>query len=198
MEGIINSVADPIFVKDRSHRFVLLNDAFCEFSGHSREEMLGKTDFDFFPAHQAQVFQEKDEDVFLTGTENINQEELTDRAGNIHIVITKKMLHTSHVTDEIFLVGVIRDVTELKRIEHEREELIHKLQTALDEVKLLQGFLPICSYCKKIRHDENYWQQIEQYIFDHLGTQFSHSICPDCFINIAQKELEQFRQKFKE
>ncbi|HMV99072.1 MAG TPA: PAS domain S-box protein [Acidobacteriota bacterium] len=196
MEGIINSVADPIFVKDRTYRFVLLNDAFCEFSGHSREEMLGKTDFDFFPAHQAQIFQEKDEDVFLTGEENINEEELTDRAGNTHTIITKKTLHTTKA-GEVLLVGVIRDVTELKRIEREREELIQKLQTALDEVKLLQGFLPICSYCKKIRQDENYWQQIEQYIFDHLGTQFSHSICPDCFTNIAQKELEQLRQRFK-
>ncbi|MBI4750717.1 MAG: PAS domain S-box protein [Acidobacteria bacterium] len=196
MDDIINSVADPIFVKNREHRFVLLNNAFCDFSGHSREKMLGKTDFDFFPAHQAQIFQDKDEEVFLTGIENVNQEELTDRDGNTHIIITKKTLHISPNGDP-FLVGVIRDVTELKRIEREREELIQKLQTALDEVKLLQGFLPICSYCKKIRQDENYWQQIEQYIFDHLGTQFSHSICPDCFTNIAQKELEQLRQKFK-
>lgn len=194
MEGIINSVADPIFVKNREHRFVLVNTAFCDFIGHSREEILGKTDFDFFPTHQAQIFREKDEDVFLTGNENTNEEELTNREGNEYIIITKKTLHRGK-NGEIFLVGVIRDVTELKRIEREREELIQKLHNALDEVKQLQSYLPICSYCKKIRQDENYWQQIEQYIFDHLGTLFSHSICPDCFANIAQKELEKFRQK---
>ena len=49
------------------------------------------------------------------------------------------------------------------------------------EIKILQGLLPICSACKKVRDDEGYWNQIESYIHTHSEAQFSHGICPDCF-----------------
>ena len=62
----------------------------------------------------------------------------------------------------------------------EREKLIKDLQDVLAKVKLLSGFLPICSSCKKIRDDKGYWQQIEAYIRDHSEAEFSHGICPDC------------------
>jgi C4-dicarboxylate-specific signal transduction histidine kinase len=55
-----------------------------------------------------------------------------------------------------------------------------ELQQALDEVKTLRGFLPICSYCKKIRDDKGYWNQIEAYISEHSEVQFSHGICTEC------------------
>ena len=54
------------------------------------------------------------------------------------------------------------------------------LQRALDNVKKLSGFLPICASCKKIRDDKGYWNQIEEYIRDHSEAEFSHSYCPDC------------------
>jgi len=57
---------------------------------------------------------------------------------------------------------------------------VETLQNALNKVKLLSGFLPICSYCKNIRDDKGYWGQIESYIRDHSEAEFSHSICPDC------------------
>lgn len=61
-----------------------------------------------------------------------------------------------------------------------RRDLINKLQDALAEVKTLSGFLPICAHCKKIRDDEGYWQQVEQYVQARSDAQFSHGICPDC------------------
>jgi phosphoserine phosphatase RsbU/P len=64
------------------------------------------------------------------------------------------------------------------------------LQIALTRVKQLQGLLPICSYCKKIRNDDNYWQQVEGYISSHTDVRFSHGICPDCFTK-AEAEIEQ-------
>jgi len=68
-----------------------------------------------------------------------------------------------------------------------------KLQQALDEVKTLSGFLPICSSCKQIRDDHGYWKQIEEYLSIHSGAQFSHSICPDCL----QKLYPDFYNKQK-
>lgn len=66
------------------------------------------------------------------------------------------------------------------KVEKENEELIQKLQAAISEVKTLRGFLPICAGCKKIRDDEGYWKQIEQYVQEHSEARFSHSLCPEC------------------
>ena len=67
---------------------------------------------------------------------------------------------------------------------------VAELEVALARVKRLQGLLPICSYCKKIRNDRNYWQQLENYIGERSEAQFSHGICPDCFEKFARPELE--------
>lgn len=60
------------------------------------------------------------------------------------------------------------------------------------QVRQLEGFLPICAHCKKIRDDRNYWQQIESYLNARTGTRFSHGICPDCYEKITVPELERF------
>jgi PAS domain S-box-containing protein len=75
---------------------------------------------------------------------------------------------------------IIRDITERKRAEQEREQLIEALQEALANIKTLRGLLPICASCKKIRDDSGYWSQIEAYVQAHSDAVFSHGICPDC------------------
>lgn len=57
-------------------------------------------------------------------------------------------------------------------------------------VRQLESFLPICGYCKNIRNDRNYWQQIEQYIAERTGASFSHGICPDCYQRHVVPQLE--------
>ena len=69
---------------------------------------------------------------------------------------------------------------------------VAELQQALNNVKTLHGLLPICSYCKRIRGDDQYWQQVEKYIGDHSDAQFSHGICPSCFAEV-EKEIERTR-----
>jgi phosphoserine phosphatase RsbU/P len=66
-----------------------------------------------------------------------------------------------------------------------------ELESTLLQVKQLQGLFPICPYCKKVRDDQNYWQQIEKYVTDHSGAQFSHSICPGCYERVVKPQLEQ-------
>jgi len=67
---------------------------------------------------------------------------------------------------------------------------VAELEEALARVKRLQGLLPICSYCKKIRNDRNHWQRLENHIGERSEAQFSHGICPDSFEKFAQPELE--------
>jgi DNA-binding response OmpR family regulator len=64
-------------------------------------------------------------------------------------------------------------------------ERVEELQAALSNVKQLRGLLPICSYCKRIRGDDQYWQQLEGYIAEHSDAQFSHGICPTCYAAVS-------------
>jgi phosphoserine phosphatase RsbU/P len=61
------------------------------------------------------------------------------------------------------------------------------------QVRQLEEMLPICSYCKKIRDDQNYWQQLEGYISERTGSDFSHSVCPDCYTKVVVPQLEAFK-----
>ena len=87
------------------------------------------------------------------------------------------------------IYAVARDVTVAKQAAEEREQLVRELQAALAEVKTLQQILPICSYCKKVRDDENYWQTVEGYIAQRTNTRFSHSICPACLVNEVEPQF---------
>lgn len=81
---------------------------------------------------------------------------------------------------ERVIYSMARDVTASKKAAEEREQLVRKLQGALDEVKALRGILPICSYCRKIRDDNDYWHTVESYISTYTTTLFTHGICPKC------------------
>ena len=83
-------------------------------------------------------------------------------------------------------IGVGRKVVELQALLAGR---IKQLQDALAQIKTLQGILPICMYCKKIRDDKQYWQQVESYVSTHTEAQFSHGICPDCYKKYVEPEL---------
>ena len=80
----------------------------------------------------------------------------------------------------IGLAGVTLGYQRLARAEQSRENVIRELQGALAKVKALSGLLPICAACKKVRDDQGYWQQIENYISAHSQAEFTHGICPEC------------------
>jgi sigma-B regulation protein RsbU (phosphoserine phosphatase) len=83
---------------------------------------------------------------------------------------------------------------ELQRVLADR---VKELEEALSQVKQLQGLLPICSYCKKVRDDQNYWQKVDTYISDRIDLQFSHGICPDCLDRMTSRTKER-KEEFKE
>ncbi|MFA5504506.1 MAG: response regulator [Vulcanimicrobiota bacterium] len=121
LRDIIDAVADPIFVKDENHRWILLNEAACRYIGHSREELIGKSDFDIFPEEEALVFWAKDDEVFRSGKTMENEERFTGAGGDTRIISTKKSVFVTESGEKI-LVGVIRDLTRLKRTEQELRE----------------------------------------------------------------------------
>lgn len=85
------------------------------------------------------------------------------------------------------------EMGERLQVEKDKERLIHELREALENVRRLRGLLPICAYCKKIRDDKGYWNQLEAYLSEHSEVSFTHGICPDCAKRI-QEELRLFKE----
>jgi phosphoserine phosphatase RsbU/P len=83
------------------------------------------------------------------------------------------------------------DLTELWM----RLRVAERILTYTTQVHRLEEMMPMCSYCKKIRDDRNYWQQIESYINERTGTEISHSVCPDCYQRVVIPELDRLRRE---
>jgi DNA-binding response OmpR family regulator len=86
------------------------------------------------------------------------------------------------------LVRIKRAEDALREKEEEQKSLISRLEQALAEIKTLEGFIPICASCKKIRDDKGYWNQLEAYLSKHTDAVFSHGLCPEC-LDKARAEL---------
>ena len=92
---------------------------------------------------------------------------------------------------------ILHDITQATRAQRDLSVAqaalagrVRELEDALAQIKTLQGLLPICSYCKRIRTDGDYWQQLEGYISEHSGARFSHGVCPDCYAKNVQPQLD--------
>jgi sigma-B regulation protein RsbU (phosphoserine phosphatase) len=125
-----------------------------------------------------------------------------------HLASTYVVLLTSHSAREQMVTGLdcgadeymvkpvdwellrarIRIGARIVTLQQSLAQRVSELQTALDTVKVLSGLLPMCSYCKRIRKDNDYWQQLECYLSEHTDAQFSHGVCPDC-LDHAEKEF---------
>ncbi len=94
----------------------------------------------------------------------------------------------NNVGEIISAVHITRDITQRILIQNEREILVRDLKNALTRIKTLDGLIPICSSCKKIRDDKGYWNLIESYIESHSDAAFSHGICPECSDSLYGEE----------
>lgn len=134
LQSVINTIPDPVFVKDKNHRWIILNPAYCQFIGYPLESLLTKSDYDLFPRQEAEVFYSQNELVFQTGIDQEHEEEFTDAFQTTHFISTKRSLHKD-VRGNLFLVGVIRDITERKRMEEELKRTAAELTRSNAELK---------------------------------------------------------------
>ena len=134
LEAVVKNVAHPIFVKDRAHRWVWVNDAFCALVGHRREALLGKTDHDFFPRSQAEWFHARDREAFQRGAEvTVDEEPITDADGFVHVLSTTKVPLRGEDGEVTHLVGIIHDITRLKSVEDALRRANEDLERRVDE-----------------------------------------------------------------
>jgi hypothetical protein len=95
-------------------------------------------------------------------------------------------------------VEIVRDVTERKQMEDEKEKLISELKEALNRIRTLKGLIPICAWCKKVRDDHGYWKRVEKYIEEHSEASFTHSICPRCLKKADPELFDEFEKEMAE
>jgi PAS domain S-box-containing protein len=183
-----NSI-DMLCFLDFNGRFKRLNPAWERILGFTRQELMGRPFIDFVHPDDRERTLKQNLDVRVGGQALSFENRYLCKDGSY------KWFRWNAASDSVdnLIYSVARDVTASKQAEEEREHLVRELQAALAEVKTLRKILPICSYCKKIRDDENYWHTVESYISQHTISRFSHSICPSCMATEVEPGLRELK-----
>ena len=178
-ESIIAAIGDGISIQDRDLTIVYQNDMLISYFGDHRGEKCHQTyNQSETPCVPCPVLASFEDGVIRT-TEMTRP----TRKGVSSFEVTTSPLRDA-AGEIIACIEVARNVDQRKKLEEEREKLIHDLQEALANIKTMSGLIPICAGCKKIRVDSGFWQQIEAYISDHSEAVFSHGICPECAVRL--------------
>ena len=142
---VINTIPDPIFVKNEKHQWIVLNEAYCQFIGYPKTMLIEKSDYDFFPKHEADVFRRQDNLVLWSQEPQEHEEEFTDAVGKTHLIATKRSLHKD-AAGNFYLVGVIRDITQRKLKEEQLKDTAVKLSQSNDELKRKEDQMRYLAY----------------------------------------------------
>jgi PAS domain S-box-containing protein len=185
---LAENASDTIWTVNMNMQLTYISPSVTQLLGYTVEEAKSRTMEEVFT--QASFETAKRVFVEEMALENARQGdpnrsrilelELTSKDGGVVPVEANFGFLRDAMGKPVGILSIARDITERKRMEEEREKLIHELQDALANIKTLRGLLPICSHCKKIRDDKGYWNQIESYIRDHSGAEFTHGMCPEC------------------
>jgi PAS domain S-box-containing protein len=173
---LVEQSRDGIVVVDQNGKVFEANKRFADMLGYSPEEVLDLFVWDW--------------ECLATKEQILGMAQAVDASGD-HFETRHRRKDGTIIDVELSNNGAVhggrklifcvcRDITERKQYEQERANLITELQTALEEIKSLRGIIPICSTCKRIRDDEGYWEQVDDYVAKHSMAHFSHSICPEC------------------
>ncbi|MEZ4591983.1 MAG: histidine kinase N-terminal 7TM domain-containing protein [Chloroflexota bacterium] len=171
-DKVVEQMRDGILVLDAQNRIVDFNPAFSQLTALKEQELIGQTVAQVWPdwAQLDDLFREAQEIQLPGNPPTFLHVRLIPLTGNRQQAQGKLV--------------IVRNISKRKEMEAEREELIETLQNTLAQVKTLRGLLPICANCKKIRDDDGYWQDVAVYVRDHTEAEFSHSICPECIVEL--------------
>jgi diguanylate cyclase (GGDEF)-like protein/PAS domain S-box-containing protein len=140
LHSVIDTIPDPIYVKNKQHRWVVLNEAYSEFLGYPTAALIDRSEYDFFAPADADRLHQEDELVFQSGEDRENEEKFTDATGSTRFIATKRSLHRD-AAGNVFLVGVIRDITERKQMEEELKRTAAELTRSNEELQRSQSRL---------------------------------------------------------
>jgi PAS domain S-box-containing protein len=182
LDGLMNNIPDSIYFKDRQCRLLKINRRMMESLQMTRDsDYFQKTDVDLFGEEFGRETVNQDLHLMETGDPIIGlieSRKLQD--GRLNWTSTTKVPICDIDGEIVGLVGITREINEIKQAEEAREKVIRELQATIEKVNMLKGLIPICANCKKIRDDQGYWSNVESYIANHAEVEFTHGICPEC------------------
>lgn len=183
--GFFNASIDLLCLLGFNGYFKRLNPAWEHALGFTRRELMSRPFIEFVhPDDRARTL-DQNAQVRAGGKALLFENRYLCKDGSFRWL----RWNASPDPAEGIIYSVARDITEARKAEEERERLVGELQAALAEVKSLRAILPICSYCRKIRDDDDYWHTVESYISLHTTSQFSHGICPGCLESVVEPGL---------
>lgn len=193
LRDITSQLAEGLYVMDLNGKITFMNPEAMNLLGWSMDELNEagahflvhnrKADGTPLPLEECQMH-----NVIRTGVRFVSTEEVFIRKDGTVFpisVVSSPLFEDGAI---VATVNAFRDISKQKELEQDRDQLIFAYRDALERVKTLKGFIPICSSCKKIRNDSGFWSQIEAYISEHSDAEFSHGLCPEC----AQKLYPEF------
>lgn len=183
---LIEESRDAIVVLDQDAKVYEANHRFADMLGYSKEEVYRLHVWDW-DAHL-----KKEEILELARTVNDigHHFETQHRRKDGRIIDVELSNNGAVYRGKKLIFCICRDISDRKKAEKERETLIKRLRESLAEIKSLRGILPICSFCKKVRDDQGYWEQVDIYINKHSEADISHSICPECMKKYYPEEYK--------
>lgn len=177
--AILSNTPAPIYLKDGEFKYIRVNRRYEELAHVTSDALAGVTDYDIFPKDVADLFRQQDEEVIRAGRPMEFEETIPLPDGEFTFITVK-----FPVFDEEGRLravgGFCADITARKKTEKEREELLERLRTTMNEVATLRKILPICSCCRQIRDEQGGWSELETYLLSNAELEFSHGVCPDC------------------
>lgn len=182
----INSTVGGLIITDTMGNICFANPSFCKMFEYKQEDIIGKNAAELFATKEVRKF--SDVISIIDISKEDTEEFIVQKSdGSTFSVEVSASIVTSSSNQISGRMASFVDVTLRKEIENDRENLISKLQKALDTINTLKGIIPICSYCKKIRDDKGAWDQMESYISAHSEAQFSHGVCPECYKKVMEE-----------
>jgi len=167
-----------ILTRSFDGKILEVNNTFVGDIGYSRDELVGNStltlDLWASLADRVSVIET------LTAHGKVAEAEVQFKKKNGELIDVLFSAEAIVINGESYLLSTIRNVTDRKQAELERERLISEREKALSEAKVLRGLLPICASCKKIRDEMGQWHPVETYVHFHSEAEFSHGLCPAC------------------
>jgi PAS domain S-box-containing protein len=177
---LIETMEDGLSVLDSDGVHVAVNPALCAMTGFSRDELLGRgLPHPYWPPGQQAEIQAKIYELREGKTGQLKMQ-FQRKDGSRFPVLVHPTSLTNPQGEIQFYFATVKDISELESSREQLAEKVTQLSAALDKIKTLEGILPICMYCKKIRDESEHWHQLESYISSHSEVLFSHALCPEC------------------
>ena len=185
---LVENMSDMVFLIDVNLKIISMNQATLDIFDKKNENVIGKPISALFPPQISETYQTLLRKVITTSKQLTQDSNLLIRGKNI--LISTKFNPIFNKKGKIkSIIGVSRDITKRKKDELKKAKLIKELEEKINNNDIIEGYLPICANCNKIRDEQGEWQPVVHYLTMHTKLKFTHGLCLDCANELYGEEF---------